>query len=281
MNSSPVNLSSIIEIIDTVAPFSLAEEWDNVGLLLGDPGQEISGVMVGLDPTISIIDEAILAGANLIITHHPIIFCPLKSIRTDQPTGAFLAKAIKHGIAVVGCHTNLDVVANGVNHILSIKLGLCNLKALLPSPKANDDLTGLGLYGSFKNSFKKEDFLALVSQTLELPVLSVAGDLPENIDKVAVCGGSGSDFIEKAYESGAQVYITGEVKHSAARWAEEIGFCVIDAGHYATENLVTDAFASLLASELSKAGNNLQVTATANQRNPFEFIVARELQISG
>ncbi len=124
MSSANITLQKIITILDGIAPFSLAADWDNVGLMVGDPNQEISGILVGLDPTELLLDEALRSGANLLVTHHPAIFNPVKSIRTDQPTGSFLAKALTKNIAVIGCHTNLDVVENGVSHVLAEKIGL-------------------------------------------------------------------------------------------------------------------------------------------------------------
>ncbi len=106
------------------APFSLAEAWDNVGLLVGNPEQEVTAVLAGLDPTNSLVDEAIKKGANTIITHHPVIFKPLSAINTAEPSGRLLEKALANRIAIIGCHTNFDSASQGVSDYLALQLGL-------------------------------------------------------------------------------------------------------------------------------------------------------------
>ena len=275
MSSTTVNLRDILEIIDHIAPFSLAEEWDNVGLMVGDPGQKISALLVGLDPTLHLLQEASETGANLVVTHHPIIFSPLKNIRTDRPSGAFIAEAITSRIAVVGCHTNLDVVKNGVSHTLAKSLGLTDLETLVPTAADNKNI-GFGQTGSLTQPLAAQDFVDSLCAALELAAVKIAGPLPATIKKAAVCGGSGSDFAEAAFKAGAQVFITGEVKHSTARWAEEIGFCIIDAGHYATENLITGQLALLLEKEFAVQGIDIPVHRTVKQKNPFFFFFPQE-----
>ena len=147
MSNQTPTLKSIIEAINAIAPFSCAEEWDNVGLLVGEPDMEITGILIGLDPTTQLLDEAIQAGANLVITHHPAIFKPLRSIRTDTPTGAFIAKSITRKIAIIGCHTNLDVVKNGVSEVLAKKLGAINLQTLVTTGGADYPGNGFGQVG--------------------------------------------------------------------------------------------------------------------------------------
>ena len=272
MSTQTTTLKSIIEIINGIAPFSHAEEWDNVGLLVGDPSMEVTGIVIGLDPTSQLLDEAIQAGANLVVTHHPAIFKPLKSIRTDTPTGAFLAKSINRNIAVIGCHTNLDVVKHGVSEVLAKKLGATTLQTLVPTGGAEHPEIGFGQVGPLDQEVSAETFLHNLCTALNLPAVKIAGTIPQSISTIAVCGGSGSDLAEQALTAGAQVYVTGEVKHSTARWAEEANFCIIDAGHFATENSIIESFASLLQKYLQNSAVSIHVAQ--EQENPFSYYIA-------
>lgn len=276
MSKSPANLKQILTILDSIAPFALAEAWDNVGLMVGSHDQIVEGILVGLDPTQPLLDEAQNLGANLIVTHHPAIFKPLTSIRTDQPLGAFLARAIQAGIAVVSSHTNLDVVAEGVSYILARKLGLTALSPLTGNVGPEKPGPGFGQVGSLKPPLPAETFLRHLCTSLRVPALKHAGPLPATIERVAVCGGSGSDLTELAHAQGADIYLTGEVKHSTARWAEAAGFCIVDAGHFATENLLTESLAAQLAREFASRDLDIAVHATTEQQNPFTFFRWRE-----
>jgi dinuclear metal center YbgI/SA1388 family protein len=248
----------------------LAEPWDNVGLMIGDPSQEVSGILLGLDPTAALLEEALTKNSNLIITHHPAIFHPLKAIRTDQPVGRFLAQALKNDVAVVGCHTNLDVIQHGVSQVLAAKIGLTRLTPLVATETGAAEI-GFGRIGSLQNQEAPDIFLARLCEILQLPALRICGPVPAEISRVAVCGGSGSDLAEAALSQKAQIYITGEVKHSTARWAEASGLCIIDAGHFATENLVVPAFATVLEKMLQQQQINIPVHTADNQNNPFFY----------
>lgn len=277
MRSTDITIDSILKSLNSLAPFSLAETWDNVGLLVGDPQAAVSGIMIGLDPTDSLLDEAMAHGANLVITHHPVIFQALKSIRTDQPNGALLAKALNNKISLIACHTNLDVVTNGVSHVLAQCLGLAGLTPLNVHPSAAPDL-GLGRIGTLATPVAGRTFLNQLCAALALPTVAVAGRLPDTLQRVAVCGGSGSEFAGAAKENGAEIYVTAEVKHHTARWAEEADFCIIDAGHFATEHLIAKALATGLATLLADQKFDIPVHTTEKQKNPFSFFTAENDQ---
>lgn len=270
-------IDRILNALGSLAPFSLAEEWDNVGLLIGDPASTVTGILVGLDPTAQLLDEAIAGGANLVITHHPLIFPALKAIRTDHPTGALIAKAMANHIAVIACHTNLDVVPNGVSHVLAQRLGLIELTPLNAGPSSAAGL-GFGRVGNLPVPVTPKEFLQQLCDLLALPAVAVAGRLPEFISRVAVCGGSGSEFAAAAQAAGAQLYITGEVKHHLGRWAEETNFCIIDAGHFATEQMVSAALAATLTDTLANQAIHIPVRATEKQKTPFSFFMAENDQ---
>jgi dinuclear metal center YbgI/SA1388 family protein len=268
-----MTVKDLLKALDGIAAFGLAEQWDNVGLMVGNPNQTIQGVLVALDPTEEVLAEAQELGADCIITHHPLIFHPLKVINTDQPLGKFLRQALKNNTTVIGCHTNLDQTVGGVSDVLASSLGIQDSKPLVPT--ANDpeaaSSAGFGRVGRLADPLNGEAFIGYLCDFFKLPVLRVAGQLPEEISTVAVCGGSGSELAEAAYASGAQVYITGEVKHSTARWAEAAGFCIIDAGHFATENPVVESLVEVLQGIFVEDDINIPVWSSAKQQNPFVY----------
>jgi len=274
-----LTVKDLLRILDNIAAFGLAEEWDNVGLMVGDPDREIRGILVALDPTEEILAEAKECGADCIITHHPLIFHPIKAIYTHQPLGKFLRRALEDEITVIGSHTNLDQAGGGVNDVLAASLGLVESRPLVPAAKGRreeqgtggGEVCGLGRIGRLAQPLSREEFIDRLCAFFSLPVLRVAGRLPAEITSVAVCGGSGSELAETAYSSGAQVYVTGEVKHSTARWAEAAGFCIVDAGHFATENPVVVPLAAALQDILTEEGISIPVKPSARQQNPFVF----------
>jgi dinuclear metal center YbgI/SA1388 family protein len=268
-----MTVKDLLKTLDEIASFGLAEQWDNVGLMLGDPNQPIRSVLVALDPTEEVLSEAQEIGADCIITHHPLILHPLKAIYTDQPMGKFLRRALENEISVIGCHTNLDQAAGGVNDVLANSLGMVESRPLVPVGNEPDAASaiGFGRVGRLADPLSPEAFIGYLCDFLKLPVLPVAGQLPEEISTVAVCGGSGSDLAEAAYASGAQVYVTGEVKHSTARWVEAAGFCIIDAGHFATENPVVESLVEILQGIFTENDISIPVTQSAKQQNPFVY----------
>jgi dinuclear metal center YbgI/SA1388 family protein len=269
MTGSPVQLKDLLAVLEEIARPSLAESWDNVGLMVGDPGQEIKGVLVALDPTEEIFAEALARGCDVVVTHHPLIFKPLQAIRTDQVSGRLLAKALAAGIAVVGCHTNLDKVAGGVNDVLAAKLGLSKCRVLAEDPAGGG--TGFGRVGKLAAPVNFQNFIDNLLLAMDLEAARVAGTIPDQVETVAVCGGSASELAMAAAEAGAQVFVTGEVKHSTARWAEDGGFCVVDAGHFGTEKLVVPALVSALLKGLAGKGMSLEVVGTEVQVSPFRY----------
>ncbi len=295
---STLDINKLLKLLNAISPFNQAEDWDNVGLMVGDPGQKVRGILLALDPTEVLLAECRIRNCNTVITHHPLIFHPLKNIRTDHPPGRLLATALKHEINVIACHTNLDALVGGVSDILAQRLGLINLQPLQPlhspqpsqrlqswSPTASSSSTastncpGFGRIGELTNPMAGETFLVKLLDTLDLEAAPVAGPLPTMVNRVAVCGGSGSDFAERARQTSADIYVSAEIKHAVARWAETHDFCVVDVGHYPSENPMIAQLAQLLTSELASAGfHDIPVRISRQQRNPFRLFYRDQIK---
>jgi len=266
-----LKLKELLTFLDIIAPLDTAQKWDNVGLMIGNPAQHISGVLIALDPTLEVVEEAINLRANTIITHHPLFFHPLQSIRTDTPFGHLLKEALSNDIAIIGCHTNLDVASGGVSDALADALNLKDIAPLTSTDKESSQ--GFGRVGFLSPPMNGDAFLKHVSNTLHLPALPIAGELPDTVSRVAVCGGSGSDLAKNALQAGAHLYISGEIKHSIARWAEENKFCILDAGHYATENIIVSKLATTISSFVSERNSQTPVLASQKQRSPMSYFI--------
>lgn len=352
-----VKVAEVIQLMAKIAPASLAEDWDNVGLQVGDNSQEVKNVLLALDFNSAILDEALAKNCQLIITHHPFIFDGIKSINTQNQSGSLIFDLIKNDIALFSAHTNLDIVESGLNDYLINKFEVDNISLLKNTksfnyhklvtfvPKSNFEelrdalyAKGAGEYnnyshsgfyqqgtGSFKplaNSnpylgekgslneieeyrfevlvstdkvervikellkvhpyeepawdlYKMENlksekgigriadlkseldlqtFLKKIKELYDLNVIKVVKG-KNKIKKIALCSGSGADFIKEAYYQGADLYLTGDIKYHEAQLAEELGINLVDFGHYGSEKFVKELLKERLVSEASNRLN--------------------------
>lgn len=255
-------VAEICAVMEELAPLELAMEWDNVGLQLGSAAQEVNGVLVTLTVTPEVAQRAIKERVNLIIAHHPLIFKPLSQIRTDTPQGQLLSLLLKHDLAVYAAHTNLDVAAQGLNAWLARQVGLEQVEVLVPGINPEVGLGRVGQIGPLS--------LGELARNLEarwqLPVRMV-GDPEQVVSRAAVVGGSGGSCVQQAKAKGAQVLITGDVSYHHALDAQALGLAVLDAGHFATEQVMVQEVAAYLH---KRFGAKLQVIAETSS-NPFRF----------
>ena len=200
-----MTVRDITSVIEDFAPLSIQEGWDNSGLLIGSPDQEVHGVLIGFDCTPELIGEAVSCGADLVVTHHPLIFGSVKRISPDDPTGLAIIKAVSAGIAVYAAHTTADKVLAGVSGAMARRLHLEDVKVL----DEEGEGIGLGAVGNLPRPMVSREFVDYVKSCFGLSVArcSRLTDIP--VSRVAMCGGSGSSLIGKALESGAQAYICG------------------------------------------------------------------------
>ncbi|MBQ7222854.1 MAG: Nif3-like dinuclear metal center hexameric protein [Bacteroidales bacterium] len=241
----------VAAIIEEFAPLFKQEEWDNSGFCLGSPQTEVTGILVGFDCTPEMVDEAIAKGANMIVTHHPLIFHGVKKIAPDSFLGSILTKAIKNDIVVYSAHTNADKVPDGVSGILAEKLGLKNVGQL--------DESGLGIVGELPEAMSARDFISCVKTKLNLKAVRTSRLISGPVRKVALCGGSGSSLIACAMDCGADVYLCGDLSYHD--FFTEKGFMIMDIGHWESEIYIVDKFISLLTKKIHnfailKADNN-------------------------
>lgn len=243
--------------IDKIAGFATAEDWDNVGLLVGSQKTKVKAALVALDITLDVLSEAKLLHANLIITHHPVIFPSLKRIDGDS----LLYGLISSNISVISAHTNFDMAENGVNDALCERLGLTGIR-----PLESAELSGLGRLGELKKPISSGELAVLVKERLGCGGVKFT---PGNtVSTVAVCGGSGAELWRGAQKQNAQALITSEAKHHQLLEARQAGFTLIDAGHFATEVVAVKP----LAVQLSRMLPGASITASQAETDPADYL---------
>ena len=259
-----ITVQAVADALNRFAPPRLAEEWDNVGLLVGEPRSEVKRVLVCLDASLSAIERAIEIGAEMIVSHHPMLFRPIKNVRIDLPHGRRLQRLIKHDIAVFAAHTNLDSAEGGVNDVLAERLGLLEIEPL----DRNASEPALGRLGRLPNEMSAQAFAEHVKLALRADFVRLidAGDFA--IKKVGICGGAGADFITRAKFYGADAFVTGDVKYHEAQSAVDNGIHVIDAGHFATEHPIVEVLAAKLRAEFDR----LDVVVFEGERDVFSLV---------
>lgn len=261
-------VSDIIDILDNLAPPAMAEEWDNVGLQVGDPGSAVKTIWVALDPTYSIVKAACRQKVDLLVTHHPLIFKPLQSLNFRTPIGSIIDLAIRHHLAIFAAHTNLDGAAGGINDILAGRIGLTDLKPL----SAPDQGSGIGRIGSLETESDLKSLALAIREKLNLRHLKFAGDPALSVQKAAVCSGSGSSLMADFFASGAQVFISGDLRYHDARDVEALNLGLIDIGHFYSEHLMVDVLAGRLSGIFADSKMNITVKACDIEKDPFTVL---------
>ena len=277
-------VAQIIEILDRLIPPWLAEEWDNVGLQIGDPQHPVRRIWIALDPGPEVIEAACKENVDLLITHHPLIFKPLKTIDFATPGGSIIQMATQHQLAIFSAHTNFDIVRDGVNDILAKRLGLKNLEILQEvkvSAAAQDEAHqpaggqasyGIGRTGKLEKQMTLTSLVSMIKKKLKLDFVRVAGDQKMKVSQVAICSGSGSNLMTAFLSSTAEVYISGDIHYHNALDAQNAQRAIIDIGHFASEHLMVEALAQRLAQLITQKGFDAKVTAYTMEKDPFSTI---------
>ena len=243
----------IYDFLDKIAPFESAMDFDNCGILVGDKNRFVKRVILALDITTDVVYEAQKMNAELIISHHPVIFKGIKNLEFNTP----ISLLCKFGISAICAHTNLDLAKEGVNFHLAKKIGLENLSSL-----AIENGCSLGLIGDLFSSLNCKEFAETVKEKLDCNGVRYTFKTDCKINKVAVCSGTGGEFVELAKNLGADVFVTGEIKHSQILKANEIGLMVVDAGHFKTENVVIKPLAKILQKKFAHIEFNISETCS-------------------
>ena len=253
-------VGEILDFVETLAPASLKLDWDNVGLLCGHRDSPVTRVLVALDPFLDAAEEAAGMGAELLLTHHPLIFHPCRSVSTDTETGRVLLYLIEHGIAAVNAHTNLDRAPGGVNDVLAARLGLREVSPI--SGAENVNLLRMGLVPEQS----LEDFLDFVKKALGTPCLRYVSGR-KSVHLVAVGGGACGSELHDAAEAGCDSLLTSDLKYNDFWTAKDLGMNLIDAGHFYTENPVCTYLAERVRAQFPE----VFVKVSENHRDCMKF----------
>ena len=265
-----MNVGEIIDIINAKCPVELAEDWDNVGLLVGDEKAVVHKVLLAVDPVTSVINEALRNRAELIITHHPIMFSKINKITPNSYDGKIVLKLIENKLNLCAMHTNIDVYKKGLNYMAARLLNLADTKTLVPH-KSNED-AGIGIIGMlpFAVPISLESLAEYVKSAFKAEYVRIAGQPKADVHRVAIVTGSGMDYVDAAIEQDADVLITGDIKYHDAIDAIERGLHLIDVGHFDSEKTVISLFEKILSAALKD--KNVEIIES-KQQNIFKAIL--------
>ncbi len=262
-----MKIQNVTNYLEELAPLSYAENFDNVGLLVGDYTTEVNGVLVTLDSLEETVDEAIAKNCNLIISFHPIIFSGLKKLNGNTYVERVVLKAIKNNIAIYAMHTALDNKKNGVSGKICEILGLKNTEILIPKSNINTQETiGMGMIGELEVEMNEAAFLRFVKATMKTECIRHSELLGKSVKKVAVLGGSGSFAIENAIALNADAYISSDFKYHDFFKAEK-QILLADIGHYESEQFTKN----LLVEYLTKKFTNFAIILSEKSTNPIYY----------
>jgi len=263
-----LHISQLAAALNAWAPPRLAESYDNVGLHVGSFETEITSVLVALEITPEILEEAVAVGANLVVTHHPLWFRSRKHLRGDDFVSRCLLQAIRSDVALFALHTNLDNVFSGVNVRIAEKLGLEETRILQALDPAGE--TGAGRIGVLPTAMKPADFLKHVRTALDTRVLRFAPTEKAEIRTVALCGGAGSFLIYAAMGAGADALVTADVGYHY--FFEPQGqLLLVDAGHFETEQYTVELICEKLRREFPKFASQNRIVQTKLSTNPVRY----------
>ena len=247
----------IAAVLEEFAPLASQESWDNAGICIGSPEMEVHKVIVGFDCTLELIREAVRCGADMVVTHHPLIFGGLKRIDPRDPVGAAVWMAVREGIVVYAAHTNADKAPGGVNSLMAARLGLTGIEPL--------DESRLGFIGQLPEPMDGKAFCVYVKELFSLKVLRCSEPVAM-VRRVATSCGAGSGFAEQAFAAGADAFVTGDVSYHHFFVPE--GRMILDIGHFESEVEIVDKFVSVLQEKIPTFA---VCTTTQVNHNPIYY----------
>ena len=276
--AAPPTLGQVLLAVEELWPESLAESWDEVGLVAGRPSAPVTRVMFAVDPTLEVIEEAVEWGAELLITHHPLLLRGVTSVAATTAKGKAIHRLIESGTALLTVHTNGDSAVGGVSDVLADALGL---EGVAPLTLASNGLPeeGIGRVGDLPDVMSLGDFAARVFGILPSVAggVRVSGDKDGLVRRIAVCGGAGDSLFNEVRASNADVFVTADLRHHPASEAREAAVngrpYLIDVSHFASEWLWLPAAASALGNVLADQGHDVEIQVSSTNSDPWDFIL--------
>jgi dinuclear metal center YbgI/SA1388 family protein len=265
----------LFQIFDLIAPQGLAESWDNVGpQIIPDSNQRINKILLCLDCYEPVIQEALKVGAELIVSHHPLIFSPLSKLIYNQYPCSLIHKIICSGISLFIMHTNLDKAIGGINEHLARTVGLDDISPLILKTCDNSAIldVGLGRIGNYSKPKKLKSLCQEIKECLGLHRIRFIGNSDMEIKRMAVCSGSGASLIHESFKKGAQALLTGDVKYHQAREAQGHKMALIDGGHFATERIILPALKERITNMALERGygKDFEIHISNTEEDPFQ-----------
>ena len=261
-----MSIREIAALIEAFAPLAWQEEYDNAGLIVGRPDDEVHGILLAVDVTEAVLDEAEAKGCDLIITHHPIVFKPLKRFNSADYVQRCVERAIRRGIALYACHTNLDSAPHGMSWTLAGMLGIGALQTLQPTEAGSP--AGFGVVGTLPEPVELFAFLRQLQRTLGVRCVRHSAPVLPRVQRIALCTGAGASLIGEARRAGAELYITADLKYNDFMTPDG-ALVVADIGHFESEYCAIN----LLFGILSKNLFNFALHKSENSQNPVNYLV--------
>ncbi len=261
-----MKISQITEVIERFAPLGWQESYDNAGLIVGRPDDEVRKALLAVDVTEEVLDEAEAEGCDIVLTHHPIVFHALKRFNSADPVQRCVERAIRSRIALYACHTNLDSAPGGMSWRLAAMLGVGNLEVLQPAESGAG--VGFGVAGELPEAVGTVEFMRFMQQRLGLKVIRHSDIATSEVRRVAVCTGAGASLIGDARRAGAEIYITADLKYNDFMTPDK-ALTVADIGHFESEYCAIE----LLFDILSKNLCTFAVRKSERSRNPVNYLV--------
>jgi dinuclear metal center protein, YbgI/SA1388 family len=253
----------LASVIESFAPLTWQEAWDNSGFCVGSPQTPVKGVLLCLDLTEAVLEEALSLGANMIISHHPLIFQGLKQLCEQNETARLVAKALRQDMVIYACHTNLDKAPEGVSRVVADALGLKDLMILRPELSASE---GLGLVGNLPEPEALPTFLQRLKGLLQLPYIRTSPHILSQVERVAICGGSAASLMPEALRAGADIFLGGDFRYHDF-FPLDPPMMIADIGHYESEIGIIDRLFHIL----SEKKPNFAVYITRINTNPIYY----------
>lgn len=264
-----IRLPEVVAFLREFAPPELAEDWDNVGLLIGDPADEIRSVLTCLTLTPNVADEAISRGVQLIVTHHPVLFRPVQRLTAETSEGRVLLALIRAGISIYSPHTSYDSAADGINAQLARLFELRDVQPLRPNATLATEAqpAGSGRFGSLPSTTSLRKLIERIKPALRVSTVQFVGDLDRPITKLGIACGAAAEFLRDAAQHGCEALLTGEARFHSCLEAEATNIALILPGHFATERPAMEQLANVLHSRFAE----LIVQASQTEYDPVKF----------